>query len=63
MSNKYRVETYTWYSDGLNVNNYYFETGREAMDFSYNTPWHVLKVYDNKDVLMHQNKSSYDTYA
>lgn len=63
MSNKFRVELYTWFKDGLNVNNFYFKTAREAMDFAYNSVWSVVKVYDEKDVLMHQNKNTYDTYA
>lgn len=66
MHNKYRVEFYQWYKDGLNVNCYFFDTDREAMDYSYSNMkhWHTLKVYDKDSVLMHQNKNSnQETYA
>lgn len=65
MDDKFRVEFYQWYKDGLNVNCYFFKTDREAMDFSYSKSkeWHILKVYDPSGLLMHQNKNNQETYA
>lgn len=65
MGDKYRVEFYQWFKDGLNVNCYFFDTARQAMDYSYANIklWQTLKVYDNEGVLMHQNKNTQDTYA
>lgn len=65
MNNKYRVEFYQWFNEGLNVNNFFFESDRDAMDYAYSNSgkWVTLKVYDPNGDLMHQNKTSQDTYA
>lgn len=65
MNDKFRVEFYQWFKDGLNVNAFFFDTAREAMDYGYAHPdkWVTLKVYDPAGELMHQNKSTMDTYA
>lgn len=63
MKNKFKVEIFVWHNDGLNVNTYFFKTGREAMDFAYSQKWNTLKVYDEHDILMHQNKNNSETYA
>lgn len=65
MNNKYRVEFYQWFNEGLNVNNFFFETDRDAMDYVYSnaSQWSTVKVYDPAGDLMHQNKTSQETYA
>lgn len=64
MFKKFKVELYTWFNEGLNVNTFYFETGRLAMDFAYSQKWNVLKVYDADGDLMHQNaQANFETYA
>ena len=63
--NQYRVEFYQWLKGGLNVNYYFFDTSREAMDYAYSnsSKWLTLKVFDQEGSLMHQNSSTSDTYA
>jgi hypothetical protein len=65
MNDKFRVEFYQWFNDGLNVNAHFFDTAREAMNYAYDNAdkWVTLKVYDPNGDLMHQNKSTAETYA
>lgn len=65
MNNQYRVEFYQWFQGGLNINQFFFDTNRKAMDYAYGNAldWLTLKVYDIDGSLMHQNSSTADTYA
>lgn len=65
MNNKYRVEFHLWFNEGLNVNCHFFDTDREAMNYSYDNAkdWTTLKVYDKEGSLMHLNQTTQETYA